>query len=299
MNAAPTLPTSWNAGDDDAAWQFTRILFEAARLAYDPKHKGLLAFRELGLDPEFIQKRPTQAYAANFGRDALVAFRGTEDFGDFLTDLKFIRRRTRHGALHSGFWDGYDRIQSAVADFATKAANRGGRIWLTGHSLGGALAVVAAYRLAKEKNLPLGGVVTFGQPMVVMPGLAQVLYPLLHDRYLSFVNGHDVFPKLVRPYVHFGHVVLYRQGSFQRENLRPVNEASMRPRVFAQAAPATLLESLDDAELDDIIEALEAEHAIPADPDQARMQGMIPWTADHSLASYSTLVDAFINRTTA
>jgi hypothetical protein len=147
MTARPTLPTSWNAGDAAAAWPFTTLLFEAARLAYQAKGTGLPALRDLGLDPGFIERRSTQAYAANAGPDAIVAFRGTEPFG--------------------------------------------------------------------------------------------------------------------------------------------------------QAAPATLLESLDDAELDGIIEALEAEHAIPADPDQARMQGMIPWTADHSLAGYSTLVDAFINRTTA
>jgi triacylglycerol lipase len=299
MTAPPTLPTSWNAGDDDAPWPFSRLLFDAARLAYRPLDEGLAGFRDLGLNAAFLDRLSTQAFAANADRDALIAFRGTESFGDIVTDLKLIRHRSRDGDVHAGFWDGYDAIHSAVADFATQAARRGGRIWLTGHSLGGALAVVAAYRLAKENDLPLGGVMTFGQPMVVRPSLAQALYPLLHDRYVCFVNGRDVFPKLVWPYVHFGHVVLYRQGSFQRENLRPGNKASMRRRVFGQAGPATLLESLDDAELDGIIEELEAEQAMTADPDQARMQGMIPWTADHSLDAYSTLVDAFINRTTA
>jgi hypothetical protein len=274
-------------------------LFDAARLAYRPLDEGLAGFRDLGLNAAFLDRLSTQAFAANADRDALIAFRGTESFGDIVTDLKLIRHRSRDGDVHAGFWDGYDAIHSAVADFATQAARRGGRIWLTGHSLGGALAVVAAYRLAKENDLPLGGVMTFGQPMVVRPSLAQALYPLLHDRYVCFVNGRDVFPKQVWPYVHFGHVVLYRQGSFQRENLRPGNKASMRRRVFGQAGPATLLESLDDAELDGIIEELEAEQAMTADPDQARMQGMIPWTADHSLDAYSTLVDAFINRTTA
>jgi hypothetical protein len=297
MTATPTLPTSWNAGDNDAPLPFTRLLFDAARLAYRPQHEGLAGFRDLRLDSVFIDRQSTQAFAANADCDAIIAFRGTESFGDIVTDLKIIRRRTRDGSVHSGFWDGYDAIHSAVADFATNAARRGGQIWLTGHSLGGALAVVAAYRLAEEKNLPLGGVVTFGQPMVVRPSLAQVLYPLLHDRYLCFVNGRDVFPKLVWPYVHFGQAVLYRQGSFQRENLRPVREASKRPQALGQAVPATLLGSLDDAELDVIIEELEGEQTRTADPDHARMQGMISWTADHSLDAYSTLVDAFVNRT--
>jgi len=294
MTAAPPLPTTWNARDDDAARPFTRILFEAARLAYAPEDKGLPGFRGLGLDPLFIDRQPTQAYAANTGRDIIIAFRGTElSFGDILTDLKIIRKHTLHGALHSGFWDAYDRAHSAVADCATKAARRNGRVWLTGHSLGGALAVVAAYRLAYEKKLPIGGVVTFGQPMVVMPSLAQTLSPLLQDSYLSFVNGRDPIPMLVRPYVHFGHMVLYRQGSFQRESIRSGDEASKRFEGFAHAGPTPLLESLDDAELDVMIEDLEAEQRMPRDPHDVRMQGMIPWTTDHTLAAYAALVEAF------
>lgn len=291
---------SWNAGDDDAAWPFTRLLFAAARLAYEPQERGLPAFRDLGLDPTFIDRRSTQAYAANDGRDAVIAFRGTERaFGDILTDLKLIRRHTDHGALHSGFWDGYSQIHSAVAGFAMKVARRGGRIWLTGHSLGGALAVVAAYRLADEAHLPIGGVVTFGQPMVVMPRLAHTLYPRLHDRYLCFVNGSDVIPKLVWPYVHFGQLVFYRQGSFQRRNIRPGDEAAERPGVFAQAGETPLLTSLDDTELDALIERLEAEQSMTGDPHDVRMQGMIPWANDHTLAAYSELVEAFVGRITA
>ena len=298
MTAAPPLPTTWNARDDDAARPFTRLLFEAARLAYESEDKGLAGFRDLGLDPEFIERQPTQAYAANAGRDVIIAFRGTElSFGDILTDLKIIRKHTPHGALHSGFWAGYGRIHSAVAACATNAARRRGRVWLAGHSLGGALAVVAAYRLAYENNLPIGGVVTFGQPMVVMPSLAHTLSPLLRDRYLSFVNGRDPIPMLVRPYVHFGHVVLYRQGSFQRENIRSGDEASKRSEGFAPAGPEPLLESLDDAELDAMIEDLEAEQRMPRDPHDVRMQGMIPWTTDHTLAAYSALVEAFVGHT--
>jgi len=298
MSASPTLPTTWNAGDQDAARPFTRLVFEAARLAYEPQNKGLPGYRDLGLDPVFIDRRPMQAYAAHAGRDAIIAFRGTErSLGDILTDLKFIRQHTPHGALHSGFWDGYDRIHSDIADFCVKAAQRSGRIWLTGHSLGGALAVVAAYRLTYEKKLPIGGVVTFGQPMVVMPSLAQTLSPLLNDRYLSFVNGRDPIPTLVRPYVHFGHMVLYRQGAFERENIRPDDDAPRRSEFFGQADPAPLLESLDDAELDAMIEDLEAEQKVPSNPHDARMQGMIPWTADHTLAAYATLVEAFVGHT--
>jgi pimeloyl-ACP methyl ester carboxylesterase len=299
MSAIPTLPASWNAGDDETARPFTRLLFEAARLAYEPPDKGLPGFRHLGLEPEYIDRRSMQAYSANAGSDAIIAFRGTErSLGDVLTDLRIIRKHTSDGALHSGFWQGYDRIHTAAADVAAKAARRGGRVWLTGHSLGGALAVVAAYRLDDEKNLPIGGVVTFGQPMVVMPNLAQSLYPRIHDRYLRFVNGDDPIATLVRPYVHFGELALYREGAFQRENMSPGDPASKKLKGFARAGRPPLLPTRDDADLDAMIEHLEGERSTARDPDGIRSQGMIPLAQDHTLAAYSDLVRAFVEQGT-
>lgn len=300
MPSTPALPASWNADDDSTARPFTRLLFDAARLAYEPPAEGEPGFRNLGLEPRYIDRRSTQAYAANAGRDAIIAFRGTERaVGDLLTDLKIIRTHTPDGALHSGFWEGYDRIHSAAADFAAQAAGRGGRVWLTGHSLGGALAVVAAYRLADERSLPIGGVVTFGQPMVVMPNLAQSLYPRIHDRYLRFVNDDDPIPTLVWPYVHFGELVLYRDGDFQREDVSPGDLASKKSRGFAHAGPRHLLRTRDDAELDAMIERLEGERSMTRGPDGTRVQGMISSAQDHTLAAYSDLVKAFVEQGTA
>lgn len=294
MTTTPLLPPTWNAADATTAGPFARLLFSAAELAYKPKSEGLTGFRDLGLDAEFIEHKSTQAYALNAGGDAILAFRGTAGFEDILTDLNFIRRRTPGGRIHSGFWEGYDHIHSVVAHFGAKAAERGGKVWFTGHSLGGALAVVAAYRIGSEKQLPIGGVVTFGQPMVGRPDFAQTVHALLHDRYLCFVNGSDMIPNLVRPYVHFGQLVLYRNGSFLRWNVLPGDENTKPREVFGQAGPSPQLTPLDDAQLDEMIKNLEAEQGPTSDSGDAKMLGMLPWTADHSLAAYSQLVDAFV-----
>lgn len=76
MTGTSTFPMTWNAGDHDAVWPIARLLFAAAQHAYTPTHKALPGFRDIGLDAEFIQERPTQAYAAHAGHDALIAFRG-------------------------------------------------------------------------------------------------------------------------------------------------------------------------------------------------------------------------------
>ena len=173
-----------------------RLLFETARLAYEPEDKGLPGFRDLGLDPEFIDRQPTQAYAANAGRDVIIAFRGTElSFGDILTDLKIIRRHTPHGALHSGFWAGYGRIHTAVADCATNAARRCGRVWLAGHSLGGATALVAAlHRLSVGDKLM--ALYTFAQLRVGDDTFGDFADEQLAGRYFRIYHAYDMTPQV-------------------------------------------------------------------------------------------------------
>ena len=112
------------------------------------------------------------------------------------------------------------------------------------------------------------------------------------------MNGDDPIPTLVWPYVHFGELVLYREGAFQREHLRPGGQASKRFKGFAQAGPPPLLPTRDDADLDALIERLERERSTTRDPDGIRMQGMIPLTQDHKLAAYSDLVRAFVEQGT-
>lgn len=295
MGGAALLPASWDAGDTRAAWPFTRLMVRAAALAYGPPETSLPALRALGLEPEFIDRRATQAYATRAGADALVAFRGTETaVDDVLTDLRIIRTRTRHGGVHAGFWSGYEHVHGQVSGFAERVAGRGGRVWLTGHSLGGALAVVAAYRLLHGPRVPIGGVVTFGQPMVVMPELADALYPSLRDRFVRFVNGDDRVPGLVRPYVQFGTVIRRGRDGFERRDVRPGGRGPSVSRDVAGAVPPPP-PTYGIGDLDWMIRRLEAGLAGAAGGDAALSQGVLPWVADHALSAYSALVEAFVD----
>jgi hypothetical protein len=68
-------------------------------------------------------------------------------------------------------------------------------VWLTGHSLGGSLAALAAFRLALD-GVTVGGVHTVGAPAVGDLALA-VVYDVglgLRDRTQRWVNDHDVIP---------------------------------------------------------------------------------------------------------
>ena len=112
-------------------------------------------------------------------------------------------------------------------------------VWLTGHSLGGAQAVLAAYRLAhcEEAGRPtIGGVYTFGQPRVGNAALARSCSLELSQRIFRYVNSSDIVP-LVPPskpidYEHFGNV-----GFFDASGRLHV-ERTLWERIAEQLTPA-------------------------------------------------------------
>jgi triacylglycerol lipase len=123
---------------------------------------------------------------------AIVAFRGTESIGNALTDAEtaLIRHEAFPGLVHLGFSHAADTVYPTVR-VLLRAASRGLPIWVTGHSLGGAMATLVAYRLAAE-GFPVRAVYTFGSPR---PGDRNFrdAYPLANYR---FVNDNDLVPPL-------------------------------------------------------------------------------------------------------
>jgi pimeloyl-ACP methyl ester carboxylesterase len=235
-------------------------------------------------------------YAIRAGSDAILAFRGTQSGGSILQNLKVIQRCTPEGRLHAGFADGYvdihDKLVSRLRRFSVK------RVWMTGHSLGGALAVVGANRL-EEAGFDVAGVVTFGQPMVAMPDLARVLARRFRGRYVSFVNGSDPVPRAVLPYVHFGRCVRMAGDVFTRFDRVPRTYGVAPPEAGAagsRQADDTGLKPMDAEELGSLIEQIEAEEASPRLDSQGRIiaRGLFNPFQGHSLAAYANLVDRFL-----
>jgi pimeloyl-ACP methyl ester carboxylesterase len=95
---------------------------------------------------------------------------------DVLADLKFRKRPVGNAAIHRGF---LGRDLRALSDR---------KIYATGHSLGGAMATIAALRWPFER------VVTFGEPRVGR-GITEEFKgsPQSHTRYIS---GDDPVTKL-------------------------------------------------------------------------------------------------------
>jgi hypothetical protein len=123
---------------------------------------------------------------------AIVAFRGTESIGNALTDVEaaLIRQTIFPGLVHYGFARAAEVVYPIVRTLLT-AMDRKLPIWVTGHSLGGAMATLVAHRLAHE-GFPVRAIYTYGSPR---PGDRRFrdAYRLPHYR---FVNDNDLVPHL-------------------------------------------------------------------------------------------------------
>lgn len=96
----------------------------------------------------------------------VVAFRGTSSWRDWVTDAKavyvpWVTPTGMKGFVHGGFF----RAFSSVRERITERVKQMSAVTFTGHSLGGALATLAAawYCGAQRK---IGRLITFGSPKV-------------------------------------------------------------------------------------------------------------------------------------
>lgn len=141
-----------------------------------------------------------QGKGARQGEIAVVS-RGTATGYDWLSNANVMTERGPSGyKVHAGFKNVFSSLEGAVSA-ALKGKNPS-RIHCVGHSLGGAIANLAASKLAGEGH----GVslYTFGAPRVGMQGMVDYLVSELKEKNIFRVyNPADVVPMIpVYPFLH-------------------------------------------------------------------------------------------------
>lgn len=132
----------------------------------------------------------------------VLAFRGSREVADWITDAKFFRDLLVEEAdgerceVHSGFLRAYESvIEKLSVDLARLTPDKSLPIFVTGHSLGGALAILAALELKRQK-FNVTQVYTFGQPRVGNAAFADLYNWSLQDSTFCVVNEGDPVPLL-------------------------------------------------------------------------------------------------------
>ena len=150
--------------------------------------------------------------------DIFIAFRGTRDVKNWLTDLECEYDLLDGCEIHRGFNRALDSIFKSLNDYAFQPGYKSRRIWLTGHSLGGAIAMLYAWRYFTEfHDCPFSGIYTFGQPRVGNKTFS-VLYDYsgLKSRTFRAIHADDIIPRvpwLLGGYRHAGHEVFFTGGN--------------------------------------------------------------------------------------
>ena len=121
----------------------------------------------------------------------VLAFRGTEpkEFSDIKADLKAWKRPSEtDGMVHQGFFDYLERIWDSVVRHINYGDRENKELYICGHSLGGAMATLAASRLEDR----VIACYTYGSPRVG----GSVWRDKAHFLHYRYVNNNDVVPKV-------------------------------------------------------------------------------------------------------
>jgi triacylglycerol lipase len=191
-----------------------RLLARLSRIAYRDQTTAARQVGDLGLTlTRFFDGASTQAIIATSASSLYLAFRGTEkDPIDWAKNAQFKPiPGAMGGRVHKGFRLALDEVWNGIAPVLMEQPNP---VLITGHSLGGALAVLAAARLM-EAGMKPAAVYTYGQPRVGQSDFAGAFEAELGTDTYRVINHIDLvtrIPLLIQGYRHCG-LRMYFDGS--------------------------------------------------------------------------------------
>lgn len=145
----------------------------------------------------FFDNAGAQGHAACNEEDMIITCRGTQptQVNDLLADLDTIPKSHGKGFVHAGFRRESKKILPLIFKYINQYPNR--KIWITGHSLGAAMATYIAQELEFVKK-PATMLFTYGSPRVGSHDYVED-FKTEHHR---FVNCNDMVTRV--PPVGFG-----------------------------------------------------------------------------------------------
>jgi hypothetical protein len=279
-------------------WETALSLALASNLSYEDRAAVESTARGAwGLDGcRFVETDDTQCFVAWSAQAALVAFRGSESLGDWIANLNIVGTTQPYGRVHRGFLGAFQVVDAQLRSALTGLAGR--QILITGHSLGGALATIAAAEW--QSQLPIAWVYTYGQPAVGKGAFPSFMAQNYAGKFVRFVNDDDIVARVPPTYRHVGRLIRFdAEGELlnQLESAAAEATGAAAPALAqSPAEPSMLTQTEFDLLRARLLEQrAHARTAGLAMPDSLALEGFVPSFSDHSLDEYIAKIAAKVS----
>jgi triacylglycerol lipase len=187
-------------------------------------------------------------FALTSKQGSIIVFRGSQTSDDWVANLQvrqvdYVRAGAPAGKVHRGFLSFYSNVQAQM-QAATKLLNPAAPCYLTGHSLGGALATFATSDLSLSKLKPQLRLYTYASPRVGNLGFAKYLSGAVPNMYRIFNLADSVpeVPPSKTRKTEFHHVgqnwsFLYYTGDVAPNHFTSVYRAAIAKQVETSTLP--------------------------------------------------------------
>ncbi|MCL1036198.1 lipase family protein [Shewanella submarina] len=175
-----------------------------------------------GEDSKFIRvkgynNKSSQGLLVEHEEYICMAFRGTDEPRDWLDNINAFSTKVLFGDFHRGFWNALDDIWNSLKDDYDVLMRDSKRpLFITGHSLGGAMATIAAAKFIHE-DIPFTSVYTFGQPRVMSRETSRVFNMECQSRFHRFHNNNDLVTRVPARLMGYSHVGSYLYITEEKE----------------------------------------------------------------------------------
>ncbi|MCP4050360.1 MAG: lipase family protein [bacterium] len=139
------------------------------------------------------------SFIASNDFNILICFRGSHDYADYVADfLSAVTEPFEPGKVGVGFYKCLKSVWKELYEELLNLRNKNQNIWITGHSLGGAVAVLCVANLLKQDRISCDdvGLYTYGQPLVGDKKFSDYLKDSFPTKYFRFINAGDVVPTI-------------------------------------------------------------------------------------------------------
>ncbi len=171
---------------------FDPTVYEQNKPSDTQEHPANLHFFD-DINECWVSDKSTQAFITHHDEIILIAIRGTLELSDWWRDADAaqVPFKEGKGKVHHGFYDAYQALKKFVQDYLFRFYV-GQKIIISGHSLGGAIALLLAEALRCDETQKYDVLLyTYGAPRAGDATFVAAAEALTHHR---MVNNNDMVP---------------------------------------------------------------------------------------------------------